>query len=106
MLLLRHIQKESVILVHPSILHGLLVGTVIVHGTYRHQYYVGIGCHLCYMIDKSPEGLLVMLLTGIIDTVDSQCDVDDRSLMGLQIRLHGIFFTRIIDKGILLKGGM
>ena len=106
MLLLRHIQKKSVILVYPSILHGLLVGAVVVHGTYRHQYYVGIGCHICDMVDQGPEGLLVMLLTGIVDTVDSQRDVDDRSLMGLQIRLHGIFFTRIIDKGILLKGGM
>ena len=84
-LFLCRIKQERIIFIYPRVLYGFLICPVIIYGTDSHQYYIGIGCQLRYMIDKSQKGLLVMLLTGIIYPVDSQSDIDDRSLMRRQI---------------------
>ena len=86
MFLFCSIQQKTIVFVYPCILDAVFVDSVIIYGTDRHKYYIGIGRHLCHTVYKIKKSILIMLLTGIIDTVYSQKDIDDRRLMRLKIR--------------------
>ena len=85
MFLLCSFKQKIIVFIYPCILDTIFIDSVIIDWTYCHKYKIGIRSHLSNFIYKRYKCIPIMRFTGIIDTVYSQNNIDNRRLVRFQI---------------------